>query len=128
VTAPVLIIDDDPTIRTNVSVELTAAGFEVHEEADGHSGLAAIRRLTPDLVLLDWAMPGLSGLEVLQRFRADETVGHIPVLLLAAKAHELELHDGFVAGADDYMIKPFTPGELISRTEALLARVVRLVS
>jgi DNA-binding response OmpR family regulator len=127
-TAQVLIIDDDAAIRSIVSIELTAAGFAIHEESDGERGLAAIRRLTPDLVMLGWVMPGLNALEVLKRVRADETVGHIPMLLLAPKAQELELHHGFVAGADDYMIKPFSPGELISRTGALLARVVRLAS
>ena len=77
----------------------------------------------PDLVILDWAMPEMSGLDVCLALRADPATAGIPVIMLTAKAQEAQVEQGFAAGADDYIVKPFSPRELVRRVEALLARV-----
>jgi len=116
----ILVVDDDRDIRDMLSFKLAGAGFDVHTEADGETGLAAARELDPDLILLDWMMPRLTGPEVCQRLRADES--RVPVILLTAKAQEADVQRGFATGADDYISKPFSPRELVSRVQALLAR------
>jgi two-component system phosphate regulon response regulator PhoB len=118
----ILIIDDDPDIRELVTFKLELLGYEVHAESDGESGLAAVMHLHPDLVLLDWMMPKLTGIEVCQLIRDAEGNNGVPVILLTARAQEADVQRGFAAGADDYIVKPFSPRELASRVEAVLAR------
>ncbi|HEX2192449.1 MAG TPA: response regulator [Acidimicrobiales bacterium] len=125
----VLVIDDDPDIRELVAWKLGQAGFAVLAEGDGESGLAAARgragdrpSVHPDLVLVDWMMPKLSGIEVCRALREDPATADIPVILLTAKAQESELERGRAAGADDCIVKPFSPREMLKRVEALLAR------
>jgi DNA-binding response OmpR family regulator len=118
----ILIVDDDADIRELVAFKLARAGFSVHCEADGESGLAAADELRPDLVLLDWMMPRLTGLEVCRRLRESPVTASIPVILLTAKAQEADVERGFAAGADDYIRKPFSNRELLSRVEGLLGR------
>ena len=120
--ATVLVVDDDQDIRELVSWKLQAAGFEVIGEADGEAGLAAALALRPDLVLLDWMMPRLSGLEVCRALRDEPATSGVPVIMLTAKAQEGDVQRGFAAGADDYIVKPFSPRELVSRVDAVLAR------
>lgn len=119
----ILIVDDDPDLREIVKLKLDMSGFETHSENDGDAGLAAIRDLAPDLVLLDWMMPKMTGIEVCQALRDDETTGRTPVILLTAKAQVGDIERGFAAGADDYIVKPFSPTELLARVNALLTRV-----
>jgi two-component system phosphate regulon response regulator PhoB len=78
--------------------------------------------MRPDLVLLDWMMPRLTGLEVCRALRDDPATAQVPVILLTAKAQEADIQRGFAAGADDYIVKPFSPRELVSRVDAVLAR------
>jgi two-component system phosphate regulon response regulator PhoB len=119
----ILIVDDDQDIRELVAFKLEQLGFEVHSECDGETGLAAVMELRPDLVLLDWMMPKLTGVEVCRMLRdGAENVG-VPVILLTARAQEADIERGFAAGADDYIVKPFSPRELASRVEAVLSRV-----
>ncbi len=125
----VLVIDDDPDIRQLVTWKLSQAGFAVLAEGDGESGLAAARGRTgdppsvrPDLVLVDWMMPKLSGIDVCRALREDPDTVDIPVILLTAKAQETELERGRAAGADDCIVKPFSPREMLKRVETLLAR------
>jgi len=120
--ASILIVDDDADIRELVAFKLSRAGFIVRCEADGESGLAAADEMRPDLVLLDWMMPRLTGLEVCRRLRESAATAEIPVILLTAKAQEADVERGFAAGADDYIRKPFSNRELLSRVEALLGR------
>ena len=118
----ILIVEDDADIRELAAFKLTLEGHEVHEEADGEAGLAAARELMPDLIVLDWMMPKLTGLEVCQALRAESATESLPIILLTAKAQEADVQRGFAAGADDYISKPFSPPELASRVTALLAR------
>jgi two-component system phosphate regulon response regulator PhoB len=118
----VLVVDDDPDIRDIAAIKLEHAGLRVLTEADGEAGLAAALQAAPDLVLLDWMMPRLTGLEVCVRLREHPETARTPVILLTAKAQEADVERGFAAGADDYVIKPFSPRELVSRVTAALAR------
>jgi DNA-binding response OmpR family regulator len=118
----VLVVDDDPVIADLVSFRLARLGLEVSVETDGQAGLAAARELRPDLVVLDWMMPRMNGLEMCAALRADpdEQLARTPVLLLTAKAQEPDLERGFAAGATDYIVKPFSTRELASRVTAAL--------
>jgi two-component system phosphate regulon response regulator PhoB len=118
----VLIVDDDPDIRDIATMKLEQAGLTVHTEADGEAGLAAALELTPDVLLLDWMMPRLTGLEVCARLREHPPTAQTPVILLTAKAQEADIERGFAAGATDYIVKPFSPRELVARVSAALAR------
>src|SRR4051794_248113 len=118
----VLVVDDDPVVAALVAFRLRRLGLEVSVEADGEAGLAAARELRPDLVVLDWLMPRMNGLEVCRALRsdADPELARTPVLLLTAKAQEPDLERGFAAGATDFVAKPFSTRELVSRVTAAL--------
>lgn len=120
--ARILIIDDEPGMRDLAAFKLTRQGHEVHTEGDGEAGLAAARQLHPDLILLDWMMPRLTGIEVCLALRADPEFEATPIILLTARAQENDLQRGFAAGANDYVVKPFSPRELVTRVAATLAR------
>jgi DNA-binding response OmpR family regulator len=115
----VLVVDDEPHIRTVLRGYLQADGFEVTEAADGEAALAAIRDKSPDLVLLDVMMPGIDGLEVLRRLR---TFSDAYVILVTARAEEVDKLVGLGVGADDYVTKPFSPREVTARVKAVLRR------
>ncbi len=118
----VLVVDDDPVVADLVAFRLGRMGLQVSVESDGEAGLAAARQLRPDLVVLDWMMPRMNGLEVCRALREDADAGlaATPVLLLTAKAQEPDLERGFAAGATDFVAKPFSTGELVSRVTAAL--------
>jgi DNA-binding response OmpR family regulator len=118
----ILVADDDEDIRELVLFKLEAAGFDVTAVDNGVSALEAARERPPDLALLDVMMPGLSGIDVCRALRAEEATAQLPVILLTARAQEGDVQIGFGAGADDYVVKPFSPRELVSRVEAVLAR------
>ena len=115
----VLVIDDDPDIRTLVVELLGRAGLEAEEAADGRSGLRALHQSPPDLVVLDVSMPEMDGWQTLERIR---DLSDVPVLMLTARGAELERVRGLQAGADDYLVKPFGRQELVARIQALLRR------
>ena len=120
--APVLLVaDDDEDILTLVQLRLARSGFEVIVARDGEEALRLAEERCPDLAVLDWMMPKLSGLEVLRAIRASESTSHIPVLLLTARASDSDVQAGLDAGADDYVAKPFSPQELAGRVQTILA-------
>ena len=118
----ILVVEDDPVVRELIEFKLSSAGHEVLLEADGEAGLATAKTQRPDLIVLDWMMPKLTGLEVCAAIREDEAISDTSVLLLTARAQENDVEKGFAAGANDYLLKPFSPRELLSRIEALAAR------
>jgi two-component system phosphate regulon response regulator PhoB len=118
----VLVVDDDPDIRDIARLKLEQAGLQVLTEADGEAGLAAALQATPDLLLLDWMMPRMTGIEVCRRLRETAETANLPIILLTAKAQEADIERGFAAGANDYIVKPFSPRELVIRVNAALAR------
>jgi len=119
----ILVVDDEHAIRTMLSVALEAAGYNVLQAENAKQAHGTIIDRRPDLVLLDWMMPGTTGLELLRRLRRDELTAKLPIIMLTAKAAEDSKISGLDAGADDYIPKPFSPRELISRVKALLRRV-----
>src|SRR5947207_7159632 len=116
----VLVIDDDPPIRRMLERTFAAEGYRVEAAADGGEALAAVERSTPDLLVLDVAMPGVDGLAVSRRLRAKGL--SVPVLLLTARDSVPDRVAGLDAGADDYLVKPFATAELLARVRALLRR------
>jgi two-component system phosphate regulon response regulator PhoB len=120
--AEILVIDDDPDILALLFDTLSVAGHAVRVKADGDSGLASAADLRPDLVLLDWMMPVRSGLEVCHNLRADRLLDDVPVVMLTARGSEADLEWGFAAGADAYIVKPFSPRALVWRIEAMLSK------
>ena len=115
----VLVVDDEPHIRTVLRGYLEADGFAVTDAADGEAALAALRGDPPDLVLLDVMLPGIDGLEVLRQLR---TFTDAYVILITAKAEEVDKLVGLGVGADDYVTKPFSPREVTARVKAVLRR------
>ena len=115
----ILVVDDEQSIRTIVEYALKDAGFDVVTAARGDDALAAMERDTVDLVVLDVMLPGMDGLEVCQRIRAERNV---PIIMLSARGEELDKVLGLELGADDYVTKPFSPRELVSRVKANLRR------
>lgn len=118
----VLVVDDDPDVCDLVTYKLEQTGFEVRRAFDGDQALREVAAEVPSLVLLDIMMPGMSGLEVLQRWRADAATAQLPVIMLTAKAQEADVERGFELGADDYVVKPFSPRELARRVSAVMSR------
>lgn len=115
----ILIIEDDPAILKMLQRGLSIEGYTIEIATDGNSGLAEAREYKPDLVVLDWMLPGMDGLEVCNRLRLGSKV---PILMLTAKDTVQDRIQGLDAGADDYMVKPFNLDELIARVRALLRR------
>jgi two-component system response regulator MprA len=116
----ILVIEDDPAIRDLLRRGLAYEGYKVTVTSDGPNGLTAARDNPPDIVILDWMMPGMDGLEVCRRLR---TVSNVPILMLTAKDAIADRVLGLESGADDYLVKPFAFQELLARIHALLRRV-----
>ena len=122
--ASLLVVEDEPVMREMVARNLREAGYEVREAHDAPSAWKLLRTSRVDLVLLDWMLPGASGYELLRRLRreGDPTEREVPVILVTARADEPDRVRGLDAGADDYVVKPFSPRELRARVRALLRR------
>ncbi len=115
----ILVVDDEPTILNTVQAYLEKEGYTVHTASDGPSALKASRAFRPHLIVLDIMLPGMDGLEVLQRLRQESDVY---VLMLTARADETDKIVGLTVGADDYLTKPFSPRELVARVKAVMRR------
>ena len=118
----VLVVEDEPAVAELVALNLRHAGFEVTLAADGEQATAAVDAVLPDLVLLDWMLPGTSGQALARRWRAEERTRQLPIIMLTARAAEADKIAGLDAGADDYLTKPFSPRELVARIRAVLRR------
>ena len=119
----ILIADDEQEIRKLVASNLKRAGFTVFEAADAGDALEVVRRDAPTLIVLDWLLPGMSGLELCRLLRGSERTRNISIIMLSAKAQETDRIAGLENGADDYVTKPFSPRELVLRIQSLLRRV-----
>lgn len=118
----ILVVEDEPAIQELISVNLSFAGHKVLRAFDAEQAQILIRAELPDLILVDWMLPGSSGINLARKLRSDERTRHIPVIMLTAKGSEQDKVDGLEAGADDYITKPFSPKELIARIKAVLRR------
>ena len=119
----VLVVEDEPDIRSLIVHHLERDGFRCRAVASGPDALAAVRTAVPHLVVLDLMLPGMDGLEVCRRLRA--SVATLPIIMLTAKADEVDRIVGLELGADDYVVKPFSPKELVARVRAVLRRAGR---
>jgi DNA-binding response OmpR family regulator len=120
--ASVLVVDDEPTIREVVARYLERAGYSARVAGDGAQALALAAQSTPDLIVLDLMLPAIDGLQVLRRLRESEPGSGVRVIVLTARGRESERIVGLKDGADDYVVKPFSPNELVARVEAVLRR------
>lgn len=118
----IVVADDDPDILDLVVFKLSQAGFDTVGVTDGVAALAAIEEDPPRLAILDVMMPGMSGLDVLRTIRARETTTELDVILLTARARDSDVDTGYAGGASDYIVKPFSPRELLQRVQDVLAR------
>ncbi|MFP5413258.1 MAG: phosphate regulon transcriptional regulator PhoB [Gammaproteobacteria bacterium] len=120
--ARILIVEDEPAIRELLAVNLRHAGHLVSGVESAKAAQAHLDATVPDLIVLDWMLPGQSGIDYAKRLRADPRTREVPILMLTARAQEGDKLQGFDVGADDYVTKPFSPRELLARVRALLRR------
>src|SRR5262249_21016770 len=118
----VLVVEDEPDIRSLIVHHLTGDGFRCRTAGDGAEALAQLRAGLPDLIVLDLMLPGMNGLELTRRLRAEPVWARVPIIMLTAKADEGDRIVGLEMGADDYGVKPFSPKELLARVRAVLRR------
>ena len=119
----VLIVDDDPDIQRLVSYNLSQAGFHVTTASSGRTALETVQKHPPDLIILDIMMPDIDGMEVCRTLRQRENSRRIPIIMLTARSEEIDRIVGFELGADDYVMKPFSPRELVLRVKSIFRRV-----
>lgn len=118
----VLVIDDEIHIVELLKFNLETSNYEVHYSYDGFDGFVKAKEVKPDLILLDWMLPNISGIDVLRKIRSDESLKNIPVIMLTAKNMENDKVEGLEVGADDYITKPFSIKELLARISSVLRR------
>jgi len=120
--AKVMIVEDEEAVSLMLRYNLEAEGFEVEQAFRGDEADIRLKEITPDLLLLDWMLPGISGIELCRRLRARPETERLPVIMLTARGEEAERVRGLATGADDYVVKPFSIPELIARVKAMLRR------
>lgn len=118
----ILVVEDEPDAMELIAFNLEAAGFRIAKASTGNEALKAVAKKPPDLIVLDLMLPELDGMEVCKLLRRDSATARIPILMLTAKAEEIDRVLGFELGADDYVTKPFSPRELVLRVKSLLRR------
>jgi len=118
----ILVVEDEPAIQELIAVNLEHAGHHVIRARDAEEALRVVRHALPDLLLIDWMLPGMSGVALARQLRQSERTRQVPVIMLTARAAESDKIMGLEAGADDYVTKPFSPKELVARIKAVLRR------
>jgi len=121
-TQTILVVEDEAAIRDMLSFTLTAVGYEVLEAPNAEQGWKLLLESQPDCVLLDWMLPGVSGISLAQRIRQNDQTAATPIIMLTARGEENDQVQGFESGADDFVVKPFSPRALVARVKALLRR------
>jgi len=121
--ASVLVVDDEPDIREVIRFALEGAGFRVYEAGHADEARKLLASESPDLVLLDWMLPGRSGLELAQQLKQNTSTRAVPIIMVSARGEEEDRVRGLDTGADDYIAKPFSPREMVARVNAVLRRV-----
>lgn len=120
--ASILVVEDEPAIQELISYNLELAGHRVRHAGSAEAAIAEVRAALPDMVVLDWMLPGMSGIDFARWLRADKRTQTIPLIMLTARAGEQDKLSGLETGADDYLTKPFSPRELVARVKAVLRR------
>jgi two-component system phosphate regulon response regulator PhoB len=119
----VLIVEDEPAQREVLSYNLSAEGYRVSTAADGEQGLLAVEENAPDMIVLDWMLPHISGIEICRQLKSRSDTRNIPIIMLSARSEEVDKVRGLETGADDYVVKPYTVAELMARVRTQLRRV-----
>ncbi len=109
---PILVVEDEEHIRNILEYNLSSYGYKVYQAEDGPTALELAREKKPDMILLDWMLPGMNGLQVLEKLKADQRTRSIPVIMVTVKRMVNDVGNALLRGADDYIIKPFEPEEL----------------
>ncbi len=120
--ASILVVEDEPAIQELISYNLEIAGHQVRRADSAEQAMAMVRAALPDMVVLDWMLPGMSGIDFARWLRADKRTQAVPLIMLTARAEEQDKLSGLETGADDYLTKPFSPRELVARVKAVLRR------
>jgi len=120
--ANILLVEDEPAIQELIAVNLQHAGHHVIRAPDAERALGIVKSALPDLMLIDWMLPGMSGVSLARQLRQEERTKRIPIIMLTARGEEADKIAGLEAGADDYVTKPFSPRELVARIKAVLRR------
>ena len=120
--ANILLVEDEPGIQELLKLNLGQAGHQVTAASDAEDALQYLRNTLPDVILLDWMLPGMSGIDLCKRLRSDNRYQPVPIIMLTARGEEQDRVAGLDTGADDYITKPFSPRELVSRIRAVLRR------
>lgn len=118
----ILVVEDEPAIQELIAINLKHAGFLVVRAASAEEAHSTIRAALPDLVILDWMLPGQSGVALAKKLRIEDRTRNLPIIMLTARVHEEDKILGLEAGADDYITKPFSPKEMVARVRAVLRR------
>jgi two-component system phosphate regulon response regulator PhoB len=118
-----LLVEDDRALADLVTFHFERAGYDVTRTGDGEEALILVEEVRPDIILLDWMIEGISGIEVCRRLRRRSTTANVPIMMLTARGEESDRIRGFDTGADDYVTKPFSPREVVLRTQNLLRRL-----
>ena len=118
----ILLVEDEPDIRDMLKFALSRAGFEVWEADTAEAAMRTLDGLLPNLVIIDWMLPGMSGVDLARRLRKEDHTSRLPMIMLTARGEESDKLKSFESGIDDYIVKPFSPRELIARVKALLRR------
>jgi two-component system, OmpR family, phosphate regulon response regulator PhoB len=121
--ASILVIEDEEPLQVLLRYNLESEGYKVRHSAQGEEALYLVNEEKPDLILLDWMLPGISGIEVCRLIRAKPEARDIPIIMLTARSEEAERVRGLATGADDYLVKPFSVPELLARIKTILRRV-----
>ena len=121
-TAKILLVEDEPAIQELLAFNVKQCGYSAIQAIDAATALEQVNRELPDLILLDWMLPGIGGIELAKRWRADPRTRNIPIIMLTARTDERDKITGLESGADDYITKPFSPRELMARIRAVLRR------
>lgn len=121
--AKVLIVDDETAIVTLLKYNMEREGFKVFTTGDGEEALVLVKEHRPDIIVLDWMLPSMTGIDVCKQLRAVEETKNVPIIMLSARGEESDRIRGLDAGADDYMTKPFSPAELVARVRAVFRRI-----
>lgn len=120
--AHILIVEDEPAIRDMIAFALRTQSYQPICAQDGKDAIQSIAERIPDLILLDWMLPGMTGIELVRRFRKEPNTRDVPIIMLTAKGEETDRITGFDSGVDDYVVKPFSARELLARIKAVLRR------
>lgn len=121
-TAKILLVEDEPAIQELLAFNVNQCGYQAIQALDAAAALEHVSRELPDLILLDWMLPGISGIELAKRWRSDQRTRNVPIIMLTARTDERDKIMGLESGADDYITKPFSPRELMARIRAVLRR------